>query len=570
MKHLFLLLNLGMFNIIFSQNEGTQNSFDSIKSMRYWNDINYNIYLVKLPNIVSENYNKENLSLQYSSEIFQRKIKSVDYVERNYRGYQTDELKKYILFFVHKDTIIDSMFFKEMGLSLIPYWRGIPAAVYPNDYFYNPYSNDTTLLRYVGHNALYEHLNYIRAPEAWEITKGKRVTLGILDNYFNPNFYRAYMYKSGIFDFIPNPIIRGTQISNQIFNSTDDHGTRVASMLFLRNDNGIGGSSLLGFVNKNGKSLVNQHFWGTGAGVNLTQLKTFALNTKAKVINNSWVSSNPCFFNQPDQLAINEIVNIDKKILVFAAGNGDSCGKTSYVYPASYDNVISVSSIGHLDTIGHLSYPLANISWKNTHRSFNINQNNPLRNYTHQSNDKVDIVAPGYRIPTYFPIFYPQINQFDRYRIETTESYGTSFAAPLVSGTIALMLSLNPCLEYTEVENILKASANKDIYNNSLNSSYIGKLGGGRLDVYQALIETIKRGTVIIQKEIYLSNRNLVAATDMKICKSCDNTKPHGNVLVNSNIKFISNNSIEIFDGFEVMGGSTTELIVRDSPCYND
>jgi len=58
-------------------------------------------------------------------------------------------------------------------------------------------------------------------------------------------------------------------------------------------------------------------------------------------------------------------------------------------------------------------------------------------------------------------------------------SSGTSFAAPYVTGTVALMLSVKPDLTNQEIDSILRLTAtNIDI----LNPNYIGKIGSGRLN----------------------------------------------------------------------------------------
>lgn len=109
------------------------------------------------------------------------------------------------------------------------------------------------------------------------------------------------------------------------------------------------------------------------------------------------------------------------KVLVASAGNeGDStefAGK--YSYPASYDHVISVAATTD----------------KNKHASFS------------QYNDQVDLAAPGLSVYT------------------TTKNggyayvSGTSFSAPIVAGSCAVLLADNPNLLASEVESILKKTA---------------------------------------------------------------------------------------------------------------
>jgi hypothetical protein len=61
---------------------------------------------------------------------------------------------------------------------------------------------------------------------------------------------------------------------------------------------------------------------------------------------------------------------------------------------------------------------------------------------------------------------------------------GSSYAAPFVTGTVALMLSVNPCLDNDEIEQILKNSSNNiDVFN----LNYVGSIGAGRLNANAAV-----------------------------------------------------------------------------------
>ncbi len=98
--------------------------------------------------------------------------------------------------------------------------------------------------------------------------------------------------------------------------------------------------------------------------------------------------------------------------------------------------------------------------------------------YNHSStarNEFIDICAPSANVPTIFHPLDPETDSFG----------GTSAAAPLVSGTVGLMLSENPCLTPACVEEIIKETAiphrQEDLNN------YAGLIGAGMLDISAAV-----------------------------------------------------------------------------------
>jgi hypothetical protein len=91
---------------------------------------------------------------------------------------------------------------------------------------------------------------------------------------------------------------------------------------------------------------------------------------------------------------------------------------------------------------------------------------------THQHNSRVDLAAPGYKVNiSDSPVNYMTAS-------------GSSYAAPFVTGTVALMLSVNPCIDNDEIEQILKASS---VNIDALNPAYAGSIGVGRLNANAAV-----------------------------------------------------------------------------------
>jgi hypothetical protein len=266
-------------------------------------------------------------------------------------------------------------------------------------------------------------LMLINAPQAWDLTQGdNEVVIAVSDQNFDVNHQDLegkYVY------YDPNN------------NLTTTHGTAVAITAAGKTNNGYGLSSI-GF--NTSLALYKMNF-------NEVLAASYA---GADVINISWSSG--CFFSQLEQDVIDEAY-ANGSFIVASAGNGNTCGlPDALVYPASYNHVFSVTSVGPSDN---------HEQWAGDPTS------------THNHNDSVDLAAPGYDVAV-SPAsgWYLNMN-------------GTSFAAAYVSGTVALMLSANKCISNIQIEQILKNTAAPL---NALNPSYAGKLGAGRLDAFQAVL----------------------------------------------------------------------------------
>jgi hypothetical protein len=266
-------------------------------------------------------------------------------------------------------------------------------------------------------------LNLINAQIAWDVTTGDS---SVVIAVCDQNFNLNHEELIGKYNYVtPNNM-----------NPTTTHGTAVATTAAGRTNNFIGKSSI-GY---------NSTLQLRAMNYNEVLAATYA---GAKVINLSWSSG--CFDNSYTQQIVDEVYN-NNVVLIASAGNGNTCGAPgNLVYPAAHNHVISVTSVGPLNnherTIGDATT-------------------------THQHNATVDIAAPGYDVAlTVAPGYYLTGN-------------GTSFAAPYVSGTVGLMLAANPCLTVDQVEYILKETA---FGLDSINPSYAGGLGAGRLDAGAAV-----------------------------------------------------------------------------------
>ena len=208
----------------------------------------------------------------------------------------------------------------------------------------------------------------------------------------------------------------------------------------------------------------------------------FAWKNGASVISNSWGHNSL----QPGQIdeAISNAVTYGRDgkgcVVVFASGNSNY---STVEYPASNPNVISVGAVdrcgkraGRVDSgSGSCEY------WGGFSTAKGSSYGNGLC-----------VVAPGTHIPTTDksgPTGYSFGNYYEFFN-------GTSSACPHVSAIAGLILSVNPCLSYTEVRDVIESTCTKirtDVYVYDTSSSHPNnpwneQLGYGLVNAYQAVL----------------------------------------------------------------------------------
>lgn len=419
------------------------------------------------------------------------------------------------------------------------------------DFNTNDYGS-TSSVPNMGIAASMKNFDYINVPKAWDYTLGSsdvkmgwsdaKVDTTDLDFKFKTSFLQPY-YNAGY---------QNLPFSNEI-NSW--HGSQTAAIGGAQGDNAHG---LVG-VCSNCEIVATSYGYGSPGSVtnptpNFNNLLQLALSG-VKVINMSWGSLSPSSGITSHQWIIDEIHDMGI-VLVASAGNQNSYvplyapNYLVYNYPASYNNVISVTSVNFRnanigDEVTNESY--GRVSWNvEDHISPTgvMGQNGVF--YTpyyegHTTNEKVDICAPGWRLFRY--------DQFIGNGSYLYNGNGTSGAAPHVTGTVGLMFSLNNCLTPDEVEDILQLTT-KNIESNQYNAYFLGRIGSGKLETGDAVEFTSemmdKYGNALISgQDFYRFNFDLQHINN--------------NLIINNQIfrdkntsNFVAKNSIEILENSDL------------------
>jgi len=297
-------------------------------------------------------------------------------------------------------------------------------------------------------------LHRIQAQDAWDVTTGNsNIVVAVVDDAVNTNHY----------DLV-GKCVTGRDVAD---NDSDPnppnydfiHGTHVAGIVGASTNNGSGVASIgynvsimpIKSISDGGTAGVLTHAY---EGVE------WAANNNADIINMSWGRTSPPPTNTEETIINN--ASSQGVILVGAAGRD---GTTDIVYPASMNNVICVAGT-------------------------NINDNKISASHY---GPWIDISAPGGSI----------LSTFHHPSYSLAIFSGTSMAAPFVSGLCGLILSVNPNLSPSEVENCMLSTA--DPLSNS-------DLGAGRINAFEAVQCAENQsgsGLDIFLTQVSVSNTNL-------------------------------------------------------------
>jgi len=282
-------------------------------------------------------------------------------------------------------------------------------------------------------------LQRINAPQAWTLTQGdSNLVVAVIDTGVDASHPDLMGKLVKGYDFVNNDNIPEDMVG---------HGTFVASLIAARNNNKdeAGISGIAPNVKIMPLKVMNQN--GEGNSLLVGRAIRYAADNGAKVINLSLGGNSP---SRSVKAGVDYALSKGLVIVAAAGNEGDENNLPNY--PASFAGVISVAATGSRDTAALFS------------------------NY----NKGVTVSAPGVNILG----ARSQTNQICRpYRSpDYCIASGTSFAAPYVSGTVALLLSINPKLSVSQVTAILEKSA-KDLGPKGRDDHF----GYGRIDAGKAV-----------------------------------------------------------------------------------
>ena len=284
------------------------------------------------------------------------------------------------------------------------------------------------------------YLDKIGVPSAWDITTGlSSVRVAVLDSGIDSTHpeFEGKIYAQ----------IDTANNDNYAYDIVDGHGTHVSGIIAATANNSRGIAGIAPSVQLIEVDVFNGEHAATTDIIDGIQ---FAMNRGADIINMSLGGYGE---NDALETALNNAVSAGI-VCIAAAGNDNT---SQYSFPSDFPSVISVIATDQNDNKAYFS------------------------NYGAAK----DISAPGTEILSTFPVQDYKFLQ------------GTSMAAPVVSGVVALMLSANPSLTVNDVKNIL--------YNTAVDLGPAGKddtFANGRVDAYQAVREATQDYDVAVSKTL--------------------------------------------------------------------
>lgn len=314
----------------------------------------------------------------------------------------------------------------------------------------------------------------INVTNVWDRFRGGGVTIGIVDDGLqgsHPDLTNNYNASLGLDvndgDTDPSPNL-----------TNDFHGTAVAGVAAARGNNNLGGAGVAFEATLAGLRMLG----GPATDLDVAQCLLHS-NQVIHVYNNSWGFGGAAFNLGAAPPAILNALSQGAQtgrggrgsIFVFSAGNSGDIGDDG-----NYSQLVnSIFTIG----VGALNDRLARASYSTPGAPLVISAPAGNDATRPQGTTTTDLVGDnGYNTATTVdPLEYTDRDYTSRFN-------GTSSAAPVVSGVVALMLEANPNLGWRDVQEILIRSAtvnqpaNPDWATNSAGYHFNHEFGAGMVN----------------------------------------------------------------------------------------
>lgn len=379
------------------------------------------------------------------------------------------------------------------------------------------------------------YLSRIQAPAAWErINSSPSITIAVIDSGIDINHpdlrdniwqNQKEIADNGMdddrngfiddvfgWDFVENLPDPSPKFEENWTESGLSHGTIISGIIGATGNNREGISGVSWKTKIMPLRALNDQ--GDGRMSSVVRAIDYAVHNGADIINLSFVGFS---YNQALQESLQRAYEAGV-IVVAAAGNEQETGQGENIdehpiYPACYQGkngeniVIGVAASDALDQ-------------KTDFSSYGFNC--------------VDITAPGV---SFFSTIPKGSNLLEPNIIYDGFWSGTSMAAPIVSGALALIAEINPELQPTEIVKILLQSSDNI---SRLNPNYLGQLGSGRVNLDRALL--------LAQEKLYSHLGKLI------INPASVGDKER---LASSSVSIAEKNGqiVKVFDFGEAMGG---------------
>ena len=250
----------------------------------------------------------------------------------------------------------------------------------------------------------------LELQRAWELAPfaQKRATVAVIDSGLaeHPDFDRSRIHPNS-YDFVT----RSSQLQDP-----HGHGTSVTGIIAAQTSNGVGVASTTGNFPIDVLALRIMDEKGRAKVSHIVEAIQHAIQTRVNVINLSLGGASP---STAERRAIQQATNAG--ILVITSGGNDALKGNPLNYPAAYPETIAVAATN------------------------NVRHRAPFSNY----HPYVTFAAPGVQLLT---TSSRTINQYDYVS-------GTSFATPIVSGTVAMMQAVAPSLSEQNIIALLQRTA---------------------------------------------------------------------------------------------------------------